>query len=75
MFNVCGTCGKPEDFPNNPESELRPYGPNGSFICYGCAFSRPEMKKTVEANFEIILEASLAATGIFVIGAPIPEEQ
>ena len=64
---TCGTCGQREDFPANPRSELRPYGPGGAFICYGCAFSSEEAAEQAEANFHALSSAEQAATGANVI--------
>lgn len=61
---VCGTCGKPEDFPADSKSELRPYGPGGEMICFRCAFATPEAEVRTEANFTAIVEATHATVGI-----------
>jgi hypothetical protein len=50
------------------ESELRAYGPGGSWVCFKCAFSTPERKKQTENAFVAVMEAEIAATGMFVIG-------
>ena len=69
----CGTCGKPEDFPADPKSELRPYGPGGEMICFRCAFATPETEKRTENAFGAIMEGEIAATGVFIIGE-LPDE-
>jgi hypothetical protein len=58
----CGTCGGAEDFPADPESELRPYGPGGSLICYGCAFGSPEAEATTKRSMTALFEASAATS-------------
>lgn len=67
---ICGTCKKPENFPEDTKSELRPYGPGGEMICFRCAFATPEAEARTEANFETIVEATNAAGLPFVIGDP-----
>lgn len=37
---------------------LRPYGPNGSFVCHPCANETPERRAETEAAIERALEAS-----------------
>ena len=69
MADKCGTCGKPENFPEDSKSELRPYGSGGAFICYRCAFETPESAEAVKANFYAISNAEQAATGVHVIKA------
>lgn len=65
---ICETCKKPENFPDEPKSELRPYGPGGSMICFSCAFATPETEKQTENNFLTIVEATNAAGLPYVIG-------
>ena len=71
---ICEQCKKPEDFPANPGSELRPYGPGGTNICYDCAFNEGnrELQTQVENNFYGLLEANaeIAPQGIVAIGEP-----
>ena len=45
----CHYCDKTRD--------LRPYGPRGSMVCFGCAMSTPERKAEPERNFGAQLEA------------------
>jgi len=45
----CHYCGQ--------TSDLRPYGPRGSMICFGCAMSSPERKAETEHNFSTQLAA------------------
>lgn len=65
---VCGTCGTPENFPEDSKSELRPYGPGGEMICFRCAFATPEAEQRTEQNFTTIVEATHATGLPFVIG-------
>ena len=46
--NTCFYCGRAH--------ELRPYGPRGEWVCFGCAMS-PEHKAETEAAFRAQLEA------------------
>lgn len=41
--NKCMMCPKTDD--------LRPYGPGGGLICFGCASSSPELMKLAELKF------------------------
>lgn len=70
MADVCGTCNTPENFPEDPKSELRPYGPGGSLICYRCAFKDEESENRTEGAFGALLDAAVATsqTGIIIIG-------
>lgn len=65
---ICDTCKKPDNFPKDPKSELRPYGPGGKMICFRCAFATPESEACTEANFEAIVEGTNAAGLPFIIG-------
>ena len=38
--------------------DLRPYGPKGAMVCFGCAMSSPERKAEAERNFIAQLNAS-----------------
>lgn len=44
--------------------EIRPYGPNGSWVCIGCVTSDPEIEREAEKNF---LAAMDSAGGVSVI--------
>lgn len=68
--NKCGTCGTPENFPDAPKTELRPYGPGGGLICFSCAFATPEAEQRTENAFGTILAAHDAAGVPNVIGGP-----
>lgn len=39
-------------------SDLRPYGPRGSMVCFKCAMSTPEREAETGKNFSIQLAAS-----------------
>lgn len=56
------------------EKELRPYGPNGAWVCYDCAMS-PEHKEETRINFDAQLRAAAKVNPIVVIDSehgPIP---
>lgn len=57
----CHYCDKTDD--------LRPYGPGGAMVCFGCAMATPEREAETGRNFEVQLEASEAMSphGITVI--------
>lgn len=62
----CHYCDKTND--------LRPYGPRGAMVCFGCAMSTPERKAETESNFATQLSA---IKGLAVIGSevgPYPAE-
>lgn len=69
-MKVCGQCGRAENFQADSKSELRPYGPGGSLICYRCAFATPEAEARTEAAFGALLEgaAAISPTGLVAIG-------
>lgn len=67
-MDTCTTCKKPENFPEDTKSELRPYGPGGEMICFRCAFATPEAEARTGANFEAIVNATHATGQPFVIG-------
>lgn len=72
---VCKQCGKPEDFQNDSKSELRPYGPGGTYICYHCAFeSGDEVKQSVENAFHARLDAAEAISPVVLLGGPTGPE-
>ena len=41
----------------NTSIDLRPYGPQGTMVCFNCAMSTPERQAETERNFYIQLEA------------------
>lgn len=59
---TCSCCGQPEDFPADPGSEIRPYGPGGSDICYRCGTSAEHVDETAR-NFGTVLDGATAAGG------------
>jgi len=64
MTRQCYDCGTTHD--------LRPYGPNGSWVCYKCATSTPEREQAAMANMHSQMSA---IDGPFVIGleeGPVP---
>ena len=65
MNDHCEMCGKPENFPEDTKSELRPYGPGGSAICFRCAFSDDASAEQAKANFLALSDATHA------IGEPV----
>jgi len=58
----CCVCGKPQNFPADKKSELRPYGPGGADICFRCA-NEPERKAQTEAAMRAQMDAALAIGG------------
>ena len=38
-------------------TDLRPYGPNGSMVCFGCAMETPERAAEAQRNFAAQLDA------------------
>ena len=40
------------------EKEMRPYGPEGAFVCFKCAMETPERKAQTEQNFDAQLNAA-----------------
>jgi len=38
-------------------SDLRPYGPRGSMVCFQCAMSTPDRQSETERNFRVQLDA------------------
>ena len=73
MANKCGTCGREENFPAIPESELRPYGPGGEPICFTCAFKDEESEQSAMANFAAQLDAANAISPVVMLGPNGPE--
>ena len=63
-MDTCFNCGKPEDFENDPESELRPYGPGGQNVCFRCAFSTPELEQTASDAVAARLNAIYEKPGL-----------
>lgn len=59
-MNTCYNCG-------TDEKELRPYGPNMSWVCFDCAM-KPENKKQTESSYIGQLEAASKESAIVVLG-------
>lgn len=57
----CHYCG-------TTESDLRPYGPGGSWVCFTCATSTPEREKAAESAFGALLDATSEMSSVVVIG-------
>ena len=53
----CHYCG-------TTEGELRPYGPGGSPLCFTCMKASPEREAEAKQNFDVLLEASAAASPV-----------
>lgn len=65
MTVKCHYCGGE----NGPEgAELRPYGPDGSWVCFDCAMSSPERHIAARDVFLTQLRAALAAGEPVVVG-------
>lgn len=52
---------------DDKESELRPYGPKGSWVCFQCGTSPDKIAETAK-NFNSQLDAALEHGGPVVIG-------
>lgn len=65
-MSQCGTCGVEDSFTGHPggdpNTELRPYGPGGSLICFRCAKATPEADARTKATFGALLEANEAVS-------------
>lgn len=72
----CETCHAVENFPADSKSELRPYGPGGSLICFRCATATPEANAAAGAVFGALLDANEAvsptATTMLTADGPVP---
>jgi hypothetical protein len=73
MSEKCGTCGTPENFPEDSKSELRPYGTGGSFICFRCAFKDEESEAAAKANFLALSDAAEAMSPVVALGNRGPD--
>ena len=58
---ACFYCG-------SVEKELRPYGPDGSDVCFPCATATPEREIATESAFGALLDAVSAVSPIVIIG-------
>lgn len=52
------------------ESELRPYGPNRSWICFPCAMATPETRAETDRNFVAMLDDFKKIAVIGLEGGP-----
>ena len=69
MNDHCEMCGKPENFPEDTKSELRPYGPGGSAICFRCAFADTDSAARAKAAFLTLSDATRAVGDPVIIRA------
>ena len=54
MKRSCYHCKQPA---GKGQRELRPYGPGGVWVCFGCAFSSPERMAQTEEQMGRALDA------------------
>ena len=56
--------------------ELRPYGIDGAWTCFGCATATPERKRETKAQFSARVDAAETASplGVAVIGGDEPAQ-
>lgn len=52
---TCHYCGNPN---GQGDQELRPYGPGGAFVCFGCATATPSREQEATRQFSAALDAS-----------------
>lgn len=53
---------------SSPTEELRPYGPNGSWVCFSCAM-KPENLSETEKQFNSQLDSAIKSSkGVIVLG-------
>lgn len=62
---ACETCRKPFE-----RAELRPYGPNGTLICFECGM-KPENKAETQRQFRSRLDL-LGPDAILIDAGPVP---
>lgn len=65
MTERCHYCG-------TQESELRPYGPRGTWVCFECATSTPEREAQAQAAFYAQLDAAGPEVVIGEVSGPRP---
>jgi hypothetical protein len=56
----CCYCHQPN---GKGKHELRPYGPDGADICFGCMTSTPEREAAAGRRFGALLDEANATTG------------
>lgn len=61
MGKVCIHCGTAK--------ELRPYGPNASWICFPCAMATPERQAITEKEYMRALDAAAEVSDVILIGS------
>ena len=44
--------------PRGKPVEMRPYGPGGAWVCFGCAMATPEREKETESNLGAAMDAA-----------------
>lgn len=61
----CHYCGTTKE-------DLRPYGPEGSWVCFPCATATPEREAAAHAAFGALLDGAeaISPSGIVAIGEP-----
>lgn len=68
----CHYCGKSREqlLAEGKRDPLRPYGPGGSWVCFGCATATPEREAAADATFGVLLQANslISPTGVVAIG-------
>lgn len=64
MTPTCYVCHATDD--------LRPYGPNGQWVCFDCATRTPEAQAITAATFNVQLDACGDAAIIGLDSGPIP---
>lgn len=53
----CHYCGQPDEFPDKPKSELRPYGPGGAMVCAGCGLDGGAREAEAKSAFLVLSDA------------------
>jgi len=65
----CYLCHKAEE--DDPEVELRPYGPNGAWLCFDCMIASPEREAAAKAVFGAQLDAA-GQVAVATRDGPVP---
>ncbi len=50
------------------QHELRPYGPNGTCVCFNCAFATPDREEQTKKMFNQQFDSALSVSNSIVIG-------
>lgn len=69
----CSVCQRVDD--GSDDTELRPYGANGSLICFDCMTGDPAREAEAHKQFTARLDVASEETGIAAIGSrdgPMP---